>query len=55
MSNPYYTPGPVIQLPNPYAPWELEEYRNPLVAEVAQVGSFEEYCRGHFGWAAPCL
>lgn len=50
MSNPYYTPGPVIQLPNPYAPWELEEYRNPLVAEVAQVGSFEEYCRGHFGW-----
>lgn len=50
MSNPYFSSGPVIQLPNPYAPWELEEYRNPLVSEVAQVGSFEEYCRGHFGW-----
>ena len=42
--------GPIVQMPNPYVPWETEEYRNPLTTQVAQVGSFAEYCRGHFGW-----
>ena len=37
-------------MPNPYVPWETEEYRNPLTTQIAQVGSFAEYCRGHFGW-----
>lgn len=42
--------GPVIEMPNPYAPWEVDEYVNPLVQEVHEIGSFETYCRGHFGW-----
>lgn len=50
MKNFSSTMGPIIQMPNPYAPWEFEEYRNPLATQAAQVGSFEEYCRGHFGW-----
>ena len=25
--------GPVIEMPNPYAPWEVDEYVNPLVQE----------------------
>lgn len=45
-----YDMGPVVMLPNPEEPWQLEEYRNPMTVEVAEIGSFEEYCRGHFGW-----
>lgn len=42
--------GPIVMLPNPKEPWQLEEYRNPMTVEVAEIGSFEEYCKGHFGW-----
>lgn len=42
--------GPVVELPDPYAPWQTCAYVNPMVIEAVEIGSFEAYCRGHFGW-----
>lgn len=42
--------GPVVALPDPEAPWQTREYRNPLYTEAEEIGSFSEYCKGHFGW-----
>lgn len=42
--------GLVIEMPDPYEPWMIRTYMNPRITEAEKIGSFEAYCRGHFGW-----
>lgn len=40
--------GPVISVPDPDQPWKEKLIRNPCLDKASALGSFEEYCRGHF-------
>ena len=42
------TMGPVLSVPDPGQPWKEKLIRNPFLDKASQIGSFEEYCRGHF-------
>lgn len=42
--------GPAVELPDSYALWQTRAYMNPMMVETEEIGSFEEYCKGHFGW-----
>ena len=46
----YFEMSPVIRIPDPEAPWETKEVLNPFVTELDEIGSFEQYCMGHFGY-----
>lgn len=50
MEYDYFELPPVIRIPDPEAPWETKEVLNPFVTELDEIGSFEQYCMGHFGY-----
>ncbi len=39
-----------MRIPDPEAPWETTEIRNPFISELDEIGSFGQYCMGHFGY-----
>lgn len=46
----YFEMSPVVRITDPEAPWETKEVLNPFVTELDEIGSFEQYCMGHFGY-----